>query len=211
MPTIKPNELSPKDRYRLMIDCVVPRPIAWVTTISEAGIENLAPFSYFMGVGSSPPSVAISIGPRTPAKDTLVNLRDTGEGVVHIVPPDHLDTVNQTGGDYARDVSEVETLGLPTTPSIEVAPPRLAFADVALECRLMKEVHIGSPGATLCILEVVLVHVSDDVAQSDGLPDPGKLRAVARLGERCYLKGDSWQVVERERPVVPDELSIRHD
>lgn len=211
MPTIDPSGLSKQDRYRLMIDCVVPRPIAWVTTVSETGVVNLAPFSYFMGVTSSPPSVAVSIGSRSPAKDTLTNLRDTGEGVVHIVPPNHLDTVNQTGGEYARDVSEVAVLQLPTIPSLEVAPPRLAFAEVALECRLMREVHVGSPGATLCILEVALAHISESVAQSDGLPDPGKLRAVARLGERCYLKGDSWQVVERPRPDVSEDLSLRRD
>ena len=91
------------------------------------------------------------------------------------------------------------------------SPPRLSFADVALECKLVNEVHIGSPGATLCILEVVLAHVSDSVAQPDGLPDPHTLRAVARLGERSYLNGNSWQVVERPRPEVSGDLSIHGD
>ena len=87
MPTIEPEELSNVERYRLMIDSIVPRPIAWVTTVNRDGVVNLAPFSYFMGVASSPPALAISIGAREPIKDTLRNLRTSRQAVVHLVPP----------------------------------------------------------------------------------------------------------------------------
>ncbi|MCZ6794185.1 MAG: flavin reductase family protein [Planctomycetota bacterium] len=202
MPTLDPDKLSKLQRHQLMIGSIVPRPIAWVTTLGETGVVNLAPFSYFMGVGSSPPTLAISIGARTPAKDTLVNLRQRGEGVVHIVPPDHMDTVNQTGAEYPSDVSEVEQLGLETIPSVRIKPPRLAVAEVALESRLIHEVHVGSPGSTICVLEVLLAHVSDEVARDDGLPDPRKLRGIARLGERFYLAAHDWAIEEKELGTV---------
>ncbi len=214
MPSLDPSQLSKPDRHRLVIGSVVPRPIAWITTqsISDGGeppIVNLAPFSFFMGVTSSPPTIAVSIGSRSPVKDTLANLRASGEAVVHLTPAEHLETVNQTGAEYASDVSEIDALGLDTLASVVVAPPRLAIAEVALECRLQQEVHIGSPGATLCVLEIVHAHVADAVAGDDGLPDPRRLSAVARLGGRAYLRAEAWDVAEQPPPNAPDDQSIR--
>ena len=209
MPTIDPADLSKTDRYRLIIDTIVPRPIAWITTQNEDGVVNLAPFSYFTGVTSSPPTVVVSIGARSPVKDTLRNLRDRGDGVVHLVPPEHLETVNQSGGEYASTVSETEELQLETLPSTVVGPPRLACAEVALECKLLQEVHVGAPGATLCVLEIVFAHIDEAIALDDGLPDPRRLRACARLGERSYLRGSGWEISELPRPEVDPELGIR--
>lgn len=208
MKTLDPAALSRSERYRLLIGSIVPRPIAWILTRDGGGVINLAPFSYFMGVTSTPASLAVSIGARQPEKDTLRNLRTTREAVVHAVPADRLDAVNQTGAEYAHHVSETELLDLPTIASDRVTPPRLEFADVALECRLLHEFPVGSPGASICVLEVVLAHVSERVAGADGVPDPHRLRTVARLGERCYLEGRHWSVVERPRPDVPDDLSL---
>ena len=212
MPILDPADLSSYDRYRLVIDSVVPRPIAWITSRSDDGALNLAPFSFFMGVSSSPPTVAVSIGTREPKKDTLANLESNGEAVVHLVPAAALETVNQTGGEYAQEVSEIDALKLNSLPSEKVAPPRLAAADVALECRLYSSQPIGDPAkVTLCILEIILVHVAEAVAQSDAphLPDPAKLSAVARLGERYYLRAENWELSELPSPSVPEDLALK--
>lgn len=204
MPIIDPAELAPVDRYRLLIASIVPRPIAWVTSVDRAGGGNLAPFSFFNGVTSSPPTVAIAIGHQNPPKDTLVNLRARGEAVVHLVPAGYLDQAHASGGEYRPDIDEASLLGLATRGAEVVSVPILEAADIALECTLAQELAVGEPAASLCLLTVVRAHVAEAVAGDDGLPDPERLRAVARLGGRCYLSADGWQVVARKRQAVPD-------
>ena len=209
MPAIDPAQLSPRDRYRLGISAVVPRPIAWITTIDAAGTVNLAPFSYFNGVCSSPLILSVSIAHRDPIKDTLANLRANGEAVVHLVPPAQLAAMHASGGEYRHEIGEAELLGLELTPSERGRPPRLACAEVAFECRLHREIAVGEPPVALCLLEVVLVHLAADVTGSDGLPDPKRLRAVARLGGDAYLRGEHWDVSELPRQPVPPDLAVR--
>jgi flavin reductase (DIM6/NTAB) family NADH-FMN oxidoreductase RutF len=199
--------LSAIDRraaYRWLIGCVVPRPIAWITTRSETGVVNLAPFSFFNGVTASPMVLSVAIAHREPIKDTLRNLRATREAVVHIAPPSRLADVHQSGGDYAAEVSEVAELKLATVPSVAVRPPRLAEAQVAFECRLLQEVPVGEPATTLCLLEVVHLHAADGILAADGFPDPHKLSAPARLGNRSYLDGKNWRVVDQPVQQVPE-------
>ena len=208
MPAIDPAALTPRDRYRLGIAAVVPRPIAWITTASAAGTVNLAPFSYFNGVCSSPLIVSVSIAHRVPLKDTLANLRANGEAVVHLVPPEQLETMHASGGEYRSDVSEAALLGLELLPSARIRPPRLACAEVAFECRLQREIAVGDPAVALCLLEVVVAHIAPAVAAADGLPDPLRLRAVARLGGDAYLRAEGWDVVELPRQAVSGELAL---
>lgn len=207
MGTIDPTTLSPVDRYRLLIGSVVPRPIAWITTVNGTGVVNLAPFSFFNGITSSPLTVMVAIGPRQPAKDTLTNLRDQGEAVIHVVGAEQMADCHQSGGEYAQTVSEVEQLGLATTPAQRVKPPRLVDSPLALECRYVQELALGEPATTVVFLEVLLVHVDDGVAAADGFPDPQRYQPVARLGERSYLAGDGWQVVEMGKQQVPPDLA----
>lgn len=205
---IDPAALAPRDRYRLAIGAVVPRPIAWITTRDAAGTVNLAPFSFFNGVTAAPFIVSVCIAHRDPIKDTLRNLRATGEAVVHLVPAELLAEAHASGGEYAPDVSEAVQLGLELAASERVAPPRLARAEIALECRLHREIPVGSPATALCLLEVVWAHVADPVA-TDGLPDPRKLRAAARLGGDGYLSGEAWTVLEIPRLPPPEHLRLR--
>ncbi len=192
-------------RYRLLIGAIVPRPIAWITTINAAGTVNLAPFSFFNGVSAEPLTISVAIAHRDPPKDTRRNLDANGEAVVHLVPPGQLANVHQSGAEYASSISEAEVLGLVTVPSTRVRPPRLAIADIALECRLHTAIDIGE--TRLVILRVEFAHVSDTIAHPQtGLPDPQKLRAVARLGERSYLDPTTWTVVPQAVQQVPESM-----
>ncbi len=203
-----PTTADRRAAYRWLIGCVVPRPIAWITTLSDSGVINLAPFSFFNGVTASPMILSVAIAHREPLKDTLRNLRANREAVVHIAPPSLLAQVHQSGGDYASSVSEAGELGLATVPSTVVHPPRLVEAQVAFECRLLQEIPVGTPATTLCLLEVVHVHAADAILAADGFPDPHLLSAPARLGNRSYLDGNGWTVVDQPLQVVPEGKRI---
>ena len=208
MASLDPGALSRRDRYRLLIGAVVPRPIAWVTTRSSAGVVNLAPFSFFNGVTATPLVISIAIAHRDPVKDTLANLRQEREAVVHIAPPELCFDVHQRGAEYAASISEAAILGLELAPSLRVAPPRLVAVAVALECRLVQEIPIGDPLTSLCLLEVVQAHVADGVAFPDGIPDPHKHRALARLGDRSYLVETGWPVSDLPPQQVPPGMGL---
>ena len=203
MTTLDPAAMRPVDRYRLLINGIVPRPIAWVTTVDAAGVVNLAPFSFFTGVTANPPILQISIAHRTPLKDTLRNLRATGVAVVHLVPGSRLEAMQASSAEYPPAVSEADVLGLAQRPADRISGVVLTDADVAFECRLVQEIPVGDPPTSLCLLEVVLAHVAPAVAQADGLPDPQRMRAVARLGGDAYLLPESWAIRELARPRLP--------
>jgi flavin reductase (DIM6/NTAB) family NADH-FMN oxidoreductase RutF len=194
--------LDRRAAYRWLIGTLVPRPIGWLTTVSAQGVVNLAPFSFFNGVTASPMTLSVAIAHREPLKDTLRNLRSSREAVVHLAAPQHLAAVHQSGGDYPPEVSEVAALGLATQASVTVRPPRLRDAPVAYECRLVQEIPVGTPPTALCLLEVLHLHVADVLLACDGFPDPARLRAPARLGNRSYLDGSAWPVVDLPAPVV---------
>ena len=171
-----PAELG-KDVYPLLNSVVVPRPIAWVTTRSAAGVDNLAPHSFFTISSVQPPVVQFtSVG----TKDSLRNAVATGEFVVSLCPEDLIEQVNLTGTDYPPDVSEYDAIGLTREPSARVAPPRVAESPVALECRLAGTHDFGG-GSTVVFGEVVWIAVDEEVLR-DGRPEIELLRPVARLG-----------------------------
>ena len=207
---IDPAQIDRRSLYQWLIGCVVPRPIAWITTINEQQVVNLAPFSFFNGVTASPPIVSVAIAHRDPIKDTLRNLLANGEAVIHLAPPHAIEQVHQSGAEYASHISEINQLGLSTISSTRVRPPRLADAQVALECRLLQTVPVGTPATTLCLLEVVYFHVTDAVIGTDGFPDSKLLRAPARLGGRNYLSAASWEVIEQPlQEVLTDKRLTR--
>ena len=130
-------ELDAVECYRLLVGVVVPRPIAWVTSLDEAGRLNAAPFSCYTFVCKKPPMICINIGRREDRlKDTATNIEAHGDFVVNVVTVDAAQVMHETSADYPPDVSEVEALGLETLPSTLVAPPRLAISPIHLECRL---------------------------------------------------------------------------
>lgn len=198
-----PSERSAGANYHFMVSAVAPRPIAWVTTRSRAGVVNAAPFSWFQAICADPPMVMLAIGDREPAKDTLRNVEATREFVVNAATREQAEAVVQSSAEYAAEASEVDALGLETVPGHEVAPPRLAAAPFHLECRLVETRHYGrQKGSTLVIGEVVHVHADDGVLDARGNVDPAKVRFLARLGGRNYTSVDD--VFELERPTAPD-------
>ena len=184
--------------YRLMTAVVVPRPIAWVTTLSAEGTVNLAPHSFYTVASAEPPVVQFtSVGD----KDTLRNAVDTGEFVVNLAHGPMIEAVNNTSAAFAGDRSEPAELGIEMAPSVAVAPPRVAGSPVSIECRLRSTIRLG--GSTLVLGDVVLFTVADDVLV-DGHPDYDLLDPLARLGK------DEWgvhaQVTSIRRPRRPEDI-----
>lgn len=194
-------EISLEDRstaevYKLLIGCIVPRPIAWVTTVNRAGLVNLAPFSFFNAVASKPPTISISFAFNTlnedGRKDSLVNIQTNGELVVNVAREPLESLVNDSAVNYPRELSEPEVLGLETTASLTVGPPRLAASAVALECRREREIQIGEgPGsATLVLAEVQHVFVQDELVNERMHIDVAALAPIGRLAghDYCYIR-----------------------
>ncbi len=176
------SALPKRDVYRILSSLVIPRPIAWVTTMDEAGRVNLAPFSSFMGI-FGPPMLAITLGRRKDGslKDTHRNLRERLEAVVHLADLPLLAALHASAAEVAPDVSEVERLGLATEPSLRVAPPRLQAAPVALECRLNRELELG-PGSTLVLLDVLLAHAAEHIwSEGEDCADASLWTPLTRL------------------------------
>jgi flavin reductase (DIM6/NTAB) family NADH-FMN oxidoreductase RutF len=192
---VDPAALGHRETYRFLVDVVVPRPIAFVSTVGTAGF-NLAPFSFFNAITSRPPLLAFSTTLRKGApKDTLRNVRETGDFVVNVVSEELFDRMVQTSGDWPGDVSEFELAGLTAVASDLVKSPRVAESPVAMECRLYRELELGD--AHLIVGEVLRAHVSDAIVV-DGRVDPLRLKPVARMG------GDLYTIVrEVERRVRP--------
>ena len=159
--------LSPDNRYKLMTATIVPRPIAWITSLDAEGQLNAAPFSFFNALAGDPPIVGIGIGGRHPDarpgrwKDSAANIRARGEFVVNLVPYDLREAMNVTAIEFDSTVDEVAEAGLETVPSSRVAPPRLAASPVALECQrfVILEVEVDR---TIVLGRVVALHVRDD-------------------------------------------------
>ena len=158
---IDPALHSTVENYKLLTNLVVPRPIAWVTTESESGVINLAPFSFFNAVGSDPLYVIISIGRRDDGelKDTANNIEFSREFVVNLVTEELFDAMNISAADFPAEQSELEAAHLHTAPSVHIKTPRVAQAQASLECKLFSAQPLGAN--TLFICEVVMFHVAD--------------------------------------------------
>ncbi len=193
--------LPPRDRYRWMIASVVPRPIAFVSTISNEGQTNLAPFSYFNGVSSDPPVVSIAIGTKAGGvvKDTLRNIEQNGELVINIVSEEIAEPMVLCSGEWPSEQSEFDLSGLTAVPSQLVKPPRVGESPLSLECRLLQVVKVGEPATSLVLASVLMLHVDDEMLV-DGLPDPARLRPLARLGGNSYAR--LGELFEISRPRV---------
>lgn len=195
---LDPALVTGPEMYRFLISAVVPRPIAFVSTRTAAGALNLAPFSYFNAVSSVPPLVAIAIVDRPDdPKDTLRNIRETGEWVINLVDEPLLPAMARTAGEWPRATSEFEVSGLTPAPSERVAPPWVLESPLQLECRLHREVPLGN--SFLMVGEVVFARVRDEVL-TDGRIDALKLRPVGRLGGENYTP--LREVVKEPRPRV---------
>ncbi|MEB7505428.1 flavin reductase family protein [Arthrobacter koreensis] len=172
-----PADMGGRPFYRLLTSVVVPRPIAWVSTVSADGVENLAPHSFFTIASVNPPVVSFtSVG----EKDSLRNIRDTEEFVISLTPEDMFEAVNATGTGFAAEVSEFDAAGIASEPSGTVRPPRVAGSPVALECRL-HEIHpVGD-----CFVvygQITRAAIRPDTLDGDSHPRIEALRPLSRLG-----------------------------
>ena len=195
-----PVEMSATDVYKLMIRIIVPRPIAWISSVSADGVRNVAPFSFFAGITADPPAVCFAPArkPGGVKKDTLSNVEATGEFVVNVVTEDCAEAMNDTATDYPSEVDEFERAGLTAVASEIVVPPRVGESPIQMECKLQTTVEVGNKGAVLVIGEVVMFHIDERVV-ADGEVDARLLKAVGRMGGQEYTRTDDWFVLERKK------------
>jgi flavin reductase (DIM6/NTAB) family NADH-FMN oxidoreductase RutF len=205
---IRPEDLDPGTMHKLLIGCVVPRPIAWVSSQDATGHVNLAPYSFFNALSSRPAMVMISASYNanhpTGRKDTLRNILATGEFVVNIVNEAAAEAMNQTATLYPDDVDEFAEVGITPVPSTIVRPPRVAESPINFECRLHTTVPLGEgPGsATLVIGQVQYLHVQDDLIDDHYRVDIHQLRPVGRLAGNSYCSVRDVFELER-KPYEP--------
>lgn len=205
------SERDPAELYKLVIGCVVPRPIAFVATRSAAGLPNLSPFSFFNAVCGNPPTVAFSVNDRgTRMKDTSRNIGEHPEFIVHIVSEPIAGQMNVTCGDYGAHIDEFREAGLTPVPGTAVDVPRVKEALVAMECRMTHHLRIGhkAPFTSHFLGEVIYWHVDDSVLMERGRVDPAALKAVGRMGGIEYARTQDRFALERPAIAADDPRSV---
>ena len=188
---INPEELTRQDFYNTLLAAINPRPIAWVSTVGEDGIFNLAPFSFFQAVSAKPPIVCFSVASKRDGrkKDTLRNVESGRDFVLNTVNEDLAEVMNQTSAEYPPEVDEFKETGLTALKSDLVKSPRVAESPVNLECQVEQIIQFGqSPEfGNLIIGTVVRMHVKDDYCV-DGKIDGWKLMNIGRLWGKYYCR-----------------------
>ncbi len=198
MRTILRTDDPDVNAYKLLTALVVPRPIAWISTLSEDGVGNLAPHSFFSVACASPPIVSFtSVG----HKDTLRNVLATGEFVVNLATLPQLELVNNSSARFGVGVDEAQHLDIAMEPSAYVAPPRVSGSPASLECTLHSSQELGN--SVLVLGNVVAITVDDDVLV-DGHPEYGRLQPVSRLGKEEW--GLPSEVLTVARPQRPEDI-----
>lgn len=197
------DQVTPRDRYQLLTSLVVPRPIAWISSRSASGVPNLAPFSYFAAIASTPFLIGISIANRRGiVKDSLRNIRETAVFCVNVVTERQMNAMNESSGEHPPEVDEFGVAGLQMAEGELVGAPYVSDCPAVLECRLQQEVQLDEAGNVFIIAEVVGVRISSELELEPGthLVDPATLRPVARLGGDYYtLLGE---LREMSRPIA---------
>jgi flavin reductase (DIM6/NTAB) family NADH-FMN oxidoreductase RutF len=194
--SFNPAGLQPQEIYKLMTGIIVPRPVALVSTMSREGVANLAPFSFFSGVGAVPPTVlfcpALRDGASAEAgerKDTLRNVEETGEFVINVVSEAIAEAANATSAEVPFGVDEFALSGLTPIPSEAVRPPRVAQSPAQMECKLLQVIYTGRAARSGVIVlgEVVRFHVGEGLFENYRL-DPAALDAVGRMAGNTWVR-----------------------
>jgi flavin reductase (DIM6/NTAB) family NADH-FMN oxidoreductase RutF len=200
---IDASKLSAPDIYRLLTGIVVPRPIAWVTSMSPNGIVNAAPFSAFTWVSTDPAILGFSIGLRQGVpKDTARNIASSKNYVVNIADETLLEQLHLTADEFPPDVSELSIAGLTTHPSTIVETPRISEAPIAMECKLDGILEFGRSCAQFVLGEVVHIHIREGLCVN-GKIETADLRPIARLGGPRYAKLGQVMTMERTFHIGP--------
>ncbi|MCB0017819.1 MAG: flavin reductase family protein [Anaerolineales bacterium] len=205
MKDFAPGDIASRDFYKIMTATIAPRPIAWVSTIDEAGVANLAPFSFFNAVSGNPPTLLFCSGARAGAvKDTWYNIEATGEFVVNVVTEALGGPMNLTATDLPADVDEFDYANLEKLPSTVVRPPRVAASPVHFECRLQQIVPIGGnpPTSAIIIGDIVQLHIAADLLDENYRVDMAALQLLGRHAGNSYSR--STDFIELIRP--PSQL-----
>ena len=200
---INPKEQSYKDNYKLLIGSILPRPIAFVSTISKNGIYNLAPYSFFTGVTSDPPTILFCPtrkGNDGNRKDTLTNIQDTGEFVVNIVTEKIAEPMNDCATEFPHEVDEFKESGLTPIAARIVKAPLVKESPIHFECKLHQVIEIGParPGGGFIVIgEILLFHIDDSLYEK-GRIDTGLLKPVGRLAGAEYTKlGERFSLIRK--------------
>jgi flavin reductase (DIM6/NTAB) family NADH-FMN oxidoreductase RutF len=211
---VVPSQLPHREFYNILISAVVPRPIAWVSSLSASGQPNLAPFSFFNAVCAKPPLLAFAPGMRAARKsgvvrgepggepkDTLRNIRETGEFVINVVPYELGEAMNLTSGEYDATIDEFDLAKVGSAPSKVVRPPRVAESPVSFECKLYQifDFNPDPEGGSLVIGEIVSVHI-DERNLKEGRLDRNSLDLIGRMGGMQYTR--TTERFEMVRPKV---------
>jgi flavin reductase (DIM6/NTAB) family NADH-FMN oxidoreductase RutF len=187
---LDPNDLDATSCYKILIGTVVPRAIGWVGTLSTDGVANLAPLSFFTVVCRKPPMVSLTIQPRSDRvtlKDTLVNIRETGQFVTNLVSLPHADSMHHSSIEHAPEDDEFELANLSKALSSVVRPPRVAGAPASMECELERIIPLGEAGDHVVFGRVVKFHVKDEFFLPGGRIDTAALQPVGRLAAEYTL------------------------
>lgn len=202
MISIDPVTITERENYKLLIGSIIPRPIAFVTTLSQDGILNGAPFSYFNIVTSNPPMISLAIQRAVGRqKDTARNILETKEFVVHIVDEQNVEKVNITAASLPSDQSEIELARFTPVDSVKITVPGVKEAKIRMECRLEHALELGgldTPGCDFIIGKVVQFHI-DEAIYDNGKINPVGLAAVSRLAGQDYAKVGEIFTIERPK------------
>ncbi|MBK9737409.1 MAG: flavin reductase family protein [Saprospiraceae bacterium] len=209
---IHPNKIPTKDLHQYIIGAVAPRPIAFVSTIDENGVENLAPYSFFNAFSSNPPIVVFSSNRRVSdntTKDTLHNVKVSKECVVNVVPYQIVRQMSLASIEFPSHVSEFDKIGLTPEPSETVKAPRVLESPVNMECKVKEIIPLGEHGGAghLIICEVTLIAISEHVLDDNRL-DPHKLDLMGRMGRNYYVRASGNAVSEIYQSVTEIPLGF---
>ncbi|MNI56816.1 Flavin reductase like domain protein [compost metagenome] len=198
--SIDPSSISERENYKFLTGSIIPRPIAFVTTVSDDGVLNGAPFSYFNIVSSNPPMISLSIQRKDgQSKDTARNIIDTKQFVVHIVDEDNVEKINTTAANLPPEQSEIELAQLTPKDSTIISVPGIEEAKIRMECILEHSMELGegeSKGCDFIIGRVVQFHIEGGIYEK-GRIDPKGLKAVSRLAGTGYAKIGELFSIER--------------
>lgn len=194
------SQIPAGDFYKYLIQVITPRPIAWISTLSKDGVPNLAPFSFSSGVASHPPSHLFCPANHSDGskKDTLINIEDTGEYVCNVVPYSLRDPMVASSAEFPSEVNEFKETGVTAVASRLVKPSRIKESPVALECKVLKIIHLaeGPDAGNIVVGEIVAIHI-DDAVMKNGKVDAALLDIIGRLGGSDYCRTTERFTIKR--------------